>query len=252
MSIIIEYNGEQKSIRQWAKDLNLTGATLYKRYNNGQRGDALFRPTTSPAGRKPNTTPSLAQRFKRERQAWVHMFHHCYNQKCKAYPQYGGKGIRVCQEWRDFEQFLANVGPRPEGHWCLARHDKSLDYTAQNTAWLPRYETHRGSGVVPTRIDHNGTLLTINQLAALAGVGACTIRDRYVKGLRGEALVASTPQRLKTRFKVMYKGSEITMRQLARATGHSYATLMDRYHKGERDELLIRPSRNKNPPKKRR
>jgi len=48
------------------------------------------------------------------------MIGRCYRPKSLAYPKYGAKGVRVCDRWNhntggSFENFLADMGPRPEG-----------------------------------------------------------------------------------------------------------------------------------------
>lgn len=47
---------------------------------------------------------------------WVTAKQRCFNHKDKHYPEWGGRGITMCEGWKhDFAQFLTNVGPRPEG-----------------------------------------------------------------------------------------------------------------------------------------
>lgn len=47
--------------------------------------------------------------------SWVGMKARCSNVKHASYENYGGRGIRVCDRWQDFENFLADMGVRPAG-----------------------------------------------------------------------------------------------------------------------------------------
>lgn len=63
--------------------------------------------------------------------SWMGMRQRCLNPNTKGYENYGGRGITVCAHWRDsFEQFLADMGPRPKGK-TLDRRDNDKGY------WCP-------------------------------------------------------------------------------------------------------------------
>lgn len=56
--------------------------------------------------------------------------------KDKRYADYGGRGIRVCPEWRNsFEQFLADMGPRPSNKYSIERLYVDGDYAPWNCIW---------------------------------------------------------------------------------------------------------------------
>jgi hypothetical protein len=68
---------------------------------------------------------------------WRAIKNRCYNTKLKCYPQYGGRGIRVCERWlKSFELFCSDVGERPSPKHSLDRWpDNDGNYEPGNVRW---------------------------------------------------------------------------------------------------------------------
>jgi len=60
----------------------------------------------------------------------------CENPACKSYPNYGGRGIKVCERWQKFENFLADMGERPSSMHEIDRIDNDLGYQPDNVQWI--------------------------------------------------------------------------------------------------------------------
>lgn len=70
---------------------------------------------------------------------WRSMIQRCHDPNLKAFKYYGGMGITVCKRWLKFENFLADMGPRPTNH-SIDRIDPYGDYKPSNCRWATQLQ----------------------------------------------------------------------------------------------------------------
>jgi hypothetical protein len=69
------------------------------------------------------------------RACWRGMVRRCVDEKVKDFPDYGGRGITICESWKKFSQFKEDMGIRPEGTQ-LDRIDVNKGYEPSNCRWV--------------------------------------------------------------------------------------------------------------------
>ncbi len=115
---------------------------------------------------------------------WRNMLNRCYNDKLRDYPNYGGRGITVCDEWKDnfqaFSEWAFSNGYDPaarRGEYTLDRKDTNGNYEPSNCRWVT--ETVQANNKRSNHdIEYNGEHLTLTQAAEISGIPFKTLHKR--------------------------------------------------------------------------
>lgn len=166
-------------------------------------GYAMRRGTTKSCGcqrqefRAPHITThghSRGGKLTPEYRTWRAMKNRCYNTKDISYKNYGGRGIKVCKRWLEsFEDFLADMGPRPSSAHSIERRENNAGYEPWNCYWLPVSEQHsnKRSNVY---LEYGGERLTLAQWSRRVGCDHTSLRRRLSNGWSLEDALTTKPR----------------------------------------------------------
>ena len=153
---------------------------------------------------------------------------------CETHPKwvdYGGRGITVCDEWRDdFSRFLEDMGLRPTPGHTIERVDNDKGYSKDNCVWATRKEQAQNTRHNVYH-EHNGERRTQTEWARLNGIKQCTVSQRINNGWSVEEALTKKTNYEKTPS-VEYNGQSHTLFEWSQVTGISYTVLHSRFRRG--------------------
>lgn len=128
-----------------------------------------------------------------EYMTWNRIKDRCHNPNTPSFRYYGGRGIVVCQQWREsFSAFLEHMGPRPSPRHSIDRVDFNGNYEPGNCRWATSKQQGRN-----TRRNHyvivDGQRMTLIEASELTGVNYGTLKWRIRKGQSIEQATGRRP-----------------------------------------------------------
>lgn len=142
--------------------------------------------------------------YPRLRGIMVSMRYRCYNPKAAEYDRYGGRGIRICDEWMDkktgvsnFINWSLNNGYKED--LTIDRIDNNKGYSPQNCKWSDRFEqmANTSKSNITT---YNGKQYCLASLARELGLSATTVSKWYFRGNKtGEEILEAIKQSIEER-----------------------------------------------------
>lgn len=108
------------------------------------------------------------------------MFSRCNDVKNKSYRIYGGRGIKVCRRWHDYENFFEDMG-EPKAGFSIERIDNNKGYNPKNCKWATKLEqaqNRRTTKLIP----YNGKNKSLSEWSRILGIPRGTLDGRIRRG----------------------------------------------------------------------
>jgi len=168
---LVTFKGTTATLNHWATITGINRQTLYVRLR------CLGWPV-----KKALETKARQERHGMwgtpERNVWNSMIQRCTNPNVRGYGCYGGRGVKVCQEWLDsFLAFYQCVGPRPSSRHTLERKNNDGDYEPGNVIWALPEEQYRNTRR-NVRVPFAGKTMILIDWARETGLPPTTLWNR--------------------------------------------------------------------------
>lgn len=126
---------------------------------------------------KRNTTHGLS--YSTEYKSWADMRARCDDPKNKEFKNYGGRGIKYCERWKDFENWFADMGRRPSPKHTIDRKNTNGNYEPDNCRWATQ-KVQANNRTNNHRITFNSETLTLSEWSHRTGIPERTLYARIV------------------------------------------------------------------------
>lgn len=121
---------------------------------------------------------------------WMGMKERCRNPNHIVFKRYGANGIKVCERWKSFENFYADMGDKPKGK-TLDRVNNDGDYSPDNCKWSS-YKEQANNRSNSISLELNGKRMSLLRWAEKIGIKPDTLYKRVDKGWPVEKVLSRT------------------------------------------------------------
>jgi hypothetical protein len=112
---------------------------------------------------------------------WAGIQQRCTDVNDPTYQRYGARGITVCDEWKHFEDFYADMGPRPSPDHSIDRIDNEAGYCKSNCKWSTRKEQCRNRRSTHV-VEYQGREMSLMEATEIAGAEYHLVKKRIYRG----------------------------------------------------------------------
>lgn len=114
-----------------------------------------------------------------EYRVWTSMLSRCSDTNSPVFDRYGGRGIRVCDRWLTYVNFIHDMGRRPHG-FTIDRIDNNAGYCKENCRWASR-KTQQRNRSNTVEVEYKGRKMLLLELSETTGVEYLLLWDRIFK-----------------------------------------------------------------------
>ncbi len=124
---------------------------------------------------------------------WVGLMSRCCNPKDKRYPYYGGRGITVCEEWKDVNKFILDMEPTYQKGLQIDRRDNDQGYNPDNCHWVTQIEQARNKSS-NIKLSYDGKTLCLAEWSQITNLSYGTLWERVkILGWSAEKTLTTPP-----------------------------------------------------------
>lgn len=165
------------------------------------------------------------------------MIKRCENPKNRNYKRYGGRGIKVCREWHNFETFMKDMGEAPPG-LSLGRIDNDGPYCKNNCRWetIRQQQNNRSTNAW---VIYHGKPYTVAMLALHLKISENLLRSRIRRGIPEQFWTSSESVSKYRMTMITSAGRTQSLRAWAEELGMPVSKLVKRYKKGYVAEQIL-------------
>lgn len=121
---------------------------------------------------------------------WSGIKERCESPTCKGFQAYGGRGIKLCERWDKFENFLADMGPRPSHNHSIDRKDNDGNYEPGNCRWATDTEQSRNRSCT-VNLSISGRVQCVSAWATELNMSRATLDWRLKHGFPIEKILTN-------------------------------------------------------------
>ncbi|MFA5322910.1 MAG: hypothetical protein WC373_09580 [Smithella sp.] len=162
---------------------------------------------------------------------WRAMHRRCIDTSHPSYKDYGGRGIAVCKEWEQIENFIQDMGSKPTPKHTIERIKNEFGYSKDNCIWATTKAQSRNKRN-NRLINHEGQLLIIADIAEKIGMDKEALRGRLRLGWNLQDAVSRPMNQPCNQLSYVFNGIRKKLIDIAKETGVPYSTLHYRLSKG--------------------
>lgn len=143
--------------------------------------------------------------------AWVAIKQRCLNPKSSEYHNYGGRGITICNEWLEFQNFynyVSTLEHYDDDGYTLDRIDVNGNYQVGNVRWIKR-EMQARNQRRNVYVDFYGVKMLLLDVAKITGINYGTLRNRIRSGWTGDELFSPVKKVMPKSDLVLIQNDEV-------------------------------------------